>query len=251
MKKIIFIGILIILLFQSVSAVESVFKSEEIRVDLINVDPSPIKPGESFDIWFDVTNIESYTLKNIDFTVSTAFPFSLNQGLGTVKVYQLNPGEKSSMKFNLKVNPNSDEGTYNIGLQFLSPKSGQVVSAKFSLDVVRSKVISATNIKVDPAMVSQGEGAKIIFTLENTADSSLTDVKVKLDLSGDLPFAPRGSTTERDIPLIAQGQKTDITFDIVALPEADSGIYKIPIKISYYDDSGKSYEKDNIFGITI
>lgn len=250
MKKILLI-LFLLLFVQSALAVETVFKNEEVRIDLNKIDPSPIKPGEIFDIWFDITNVEAYTLRNVEFTISTKFPFSINEGLDTVKIAELKPGEIHSIKYNIKTNANADEGTYDLGLQYLSPKIGSIVSAKFSLDIVKSKTISATNIKVDPERVRQGERATITFTLENTADSALKDVKVKLDLSGDLPFAPIGATTENDVALLAKGQRTDVVFNIIALPDAKSGIYKLPLDITYYDESGKEYNKQNIFGVMI
>lgn len=250
MKKIILL-ILLLVSLQSALAVETVFKSDEVRIDLVKIDPSPVKPGETFDIWFDVTNIESYTLRNLKLTLSTKFPFSINEGGDTIAIYELKAGEKSSIKFNLKANSNADEGTYDLGLQYPSQKSGTIVSAKFSLDIIKSKIIAATNIKVEPEIIEQGERASITFTLENTADSALKDVKVKLDLSGELPFAPIGTTTERDIALLASGQKTSVLFDIIALPDSESGVYKVPLTITYFDESGKEYTKESIFGVII
>ena len=107
MKKIILLGILLILI-QSALAVETVFKGDEVRIDLTKVDPSPIKPGEVFDIWFDVTNVESYTLKNVKFSISTKFPFSINEGTDSVAIIELKPGETYAIKYNLKANANAD-----------------------------------------------------------------------------------------------------------------------------------------------
>ena len=94
MKKVILLIILLVFI-QSAFAVETVFKSDEVRIDLVKIDPSPIKPGETFDIWFDVTNIESYILRNLKLTISTKFPFSINEGGDTTAIYELKPGGKN------------------------------------------------------------------------------------------------------------------------------------------------------------
>jgi len=42
-----------------------------------------------------------------------------------------------------------------------------------------------------------------------------------------------------------------MTFDLVTLPEADGGIYKIPLTITYTDESGESYSKEDIIGLSV
>jgi len=42
-----------------------------------------------------------------------------------------------------------------------------------------------------------------------------------------------------------------VSFDVIALPDAESGIYKVPLILSYSDELGKSYNKTDIVGIII
>jgi hypothetical protein len=40
-------------------------------------------------------------------------------------------------------------------------------------------------------------------------------------------------------------------FDLIALPDAEGGIYKVPINISYTDETGTAYEKQDLISLKI
>jgi hypothetical protein len=84
------------------------------------------------------------------------------------------------------------------------------------------------------------------------ADSLVREIKVKLDLSSDdTPFVPIRSTTEKKVYQIGSKGEAEIIFDVMALADADSGAYKIPLDISYYDLAGTQYEREDIISLII
>ncbi len=92
--------------------------------------------------------------------------------------------------------------------------------------------IAISSFETFPSQVSPGESIQLKVVLENVGDQDIKNVLVKLDLS-QVPFAPLRSSTEKIIDEINDEDQVIIYFDLVALPSAESQIYKIPIKISY------------------
>jgi hypothetical protein len=100
--------------------------------------------------------------------------------------------------------------------------------------------------------VEPGHSAKIKFKVQNSGSSAMQDVTVKLDLTGtDVPFAPLGMTAEKKIRTIAAGSEEEIIYTLIALPDAEAGVYKIPVTITYYDEQGYKYEADDLIGLVI
>jgi hypothetical protein len=93
--------------------------------------------------------------------------------------------------------------------------------------------------------VLPGNQIQLALNLENVGDDDIKNVLVKLDLS-QVPFAPLKSSSEQVIDEINENDETTIYFNLIALPNAESQIYKIPVKISYDD-----VEKDSLISIEI
>ena len=123
--------------------------------------------------------------------------------------------------------------------------------------IVFSSLVSAITIRevdISPKEIEPGKSAEIQIILENNLDTDVSDVSVSLNFNlpgGDLPFAPYGSSSEVTLSEIREDKTKTINFKIVALNEAESGIYKIPVSIGYKDDDGVSYKKDSLISLTI
>ena len=83
-----------------------------------------------------------------------------------------------------------------------------------------------------PDKIGPGNQVELKITLENSGDNNIENVLVKLDLT-NLPFAPLKSSTEKLIDEIGEDDKETIVFNLIALPNANPDIYKIPVKITY------------------
>src|SRR3989344_764212 len=82
--------------------------------------------------------------------------------------------------------------------------------------------------------VSPGDSTQLRITLENVGKDDISNILVNLNLD-DVPFAPLGSSTEKVIDEIENDDSTTVYFNLIALPNAESQIYKIPVEISYDD----------------
>jgi len=103
-----------------------------------------------------------------------------------------------------------------------------------------------------PDQIKPGETTEVSITLKTGENESVTNVIVALDLM-EVPFAPHDSSNEITIEEILEDDKETAEFDILALPNAQSGIYKIPFSIEYTleGEENKTLPKQGIVTLTI
>ncbi len=105
------------------------------------------------------------------------------------------------------------------------------------------------NINSYPNEIAPGETSRISVLIENIGDEDFTNIVVKLNLN-DVPFVPKDSSTEKVIDELKDEEDDRVSFIIQALNDAESGTYKIPVKI-IYNDSEKIVERNEILSLTI
>ena len=94
--------------------------------------------------------------------------------------------------------------------------------------------VAIDSFSANPSKISPGEKLRLTINLENVGNQDISNILVKLDLS-QVPFAPLVSSSEQVIDEIEEDEERTLNFDLVALPNAESQIYKIPVEISYND----------------
>lgn len=253
---------MILLMVGSVSAVQTVItKTEEFRLDLVKYDPSPVQPGETSDLHFEITNLQDEIVNDLEFTIVETFPFFLDEFLeNTIEIDSLASGEMVEFVVPISVNANVDDGFYSFSLDYYSEVQNARVSEDFTIYVQRvNRIVSATSIAVEssgveniPGILEPGEIGKMNVVVENSAGYTMEDVSIKLLLNASsVPFAPIGSTAEKHVASIGSGDYENVVFDIIALPDADAGVYKVSFEIQYYDELGNLYVRNDLIGMVI
>ncbi len=115
--------------------------------------------------------------------------------------------------------------------------------------------VSITDVSTSPAEVSPGEIIKVTLEVENIFDYDIYNLNVKLDLSGeDVPFAPYQSSSEKFLDELESDENEDFEFKLIVLPNTHTGIYKIPVEMSYSYEKGNNTlpeEKTELISITV
>jgi hypothetical protein len=131
-----------------------------------------------------------------------------------------------------------------------------LVSTIFSVSA-----LTINSMTVNPDIIGPGEKTRITLELENEGDYDIKDVSVVLILDStqledskiisefSFPFAPV-SSTEYGIKEIEEGDEENIKFEIEALKNAQSGNYKVPVKITYIENE-KEKTKTSLISINI
>ena len=251
MKKTLLIFLFVLMSLNAVYG-EAVISHEELRFDLARTDPSPLKPGSTFDIFFDVTNIESYTIRNLQVNLVDLFPFSaVGKNESAFIIDELKAGQTKSIKFRFQVNKNINEGTYQLALQYYSNRISAIVSKTFDVSVRSTEVlVSTTKVRLNPEKVMPGGTFGMEVDIVNSAKSAINDISVELVLENS-PFISLGSSSEQKIRQLSQDAIATLNFKLIANPDAELKAYRVPLNIVYYDHLGLKYTRNSTIGITV
>ena len=114
-------------------------------------------------------------------------------------------------------------------------------------------LLSVSALIIDSVTISDeiipGKTSRISIGLDNNGDEDIEDVSVVLDLT-NVPFAPFDSSSEFSINKIREDKTKFAEFEIIALNNAKSGIYKIPLIITYVEDDEKK-TKNSLISIVV
>ncbi len=252
MRNIFLILIFILMSFNVYAMQSAIYIDNQLRVDLIRYDPSLVQPGEDFNIWFSLTNTGTEELKDFDIIFVDSFPFSIHSGNSSVHFDSLKVGQSKEISYNVLVNQNALETNQSFTLQYYSKKLMQTIGQTFKINIQRVRLFSEIKFNAEPEEINPGNIGKIKFLIKNPLKSIIKDITIKLNLTDlSIPFAPVGSTSEKKLSLIAIGETGEIEFEIAALPNAEAGLYKVPITLEYYDELGRATTKSDLIGLKI
>ncbi|RME54323.1 hypothetical protein D6777_04155 [Candidatus Woesearchaeota archaeon] len=251
---------MLLVLSASVSATGALFSigTTDVRVDVLRYDPAPLEPGNVADMWVKVTTqgntlSEIRTLNNVKLEFVNDFPFTAVSDEEKVKSFgTMQPGEVRVVKFKIKVDNDANPGTNEVRFKF-HYNNDEVTTAPIEVEVQStSATIAVEKVNLEPKQVLPGQTAKLTISLRNDDLGLLKDITAKLDLSSSsLPFAPLKSTTEQKVRSIKPGDMKEIEYDLIALPDADANVYKVPFELTYYDEAGNQFTKSDTIGIIV
>src|SRR3989344_3477451 len=113
--------------------------------------------------------------------------------------------------------------------------------------------LTIKDVKTTPTEVAPGQTARISIEIENNLDDDVENVDVALDFSSQsVPIAPFEGSSETTIEGIDSDDTETVSFSVIVLPEASSGIYKIPVKIKYQVvDSNVTLDKTGTISLVV
>ncbi|MBS3139056.1 COG1361 S-layer family protein [Candidatus Woesearchaeota archaeon] len=224
-------------------------------VNLLNQEPDSVEPGEIVTLKFQIQNNGTATTDDVLVELLPSYPLSIYDSKNIINIGKLRAGLSGSdaliVEFKLKVDENAVEKEELVDVRVTYGTFVRTYE-DFPVDIqTRDVELVVRGIHTEPELVSPGEDFKLKLTLSNNADSLLRNVNVKLNLSATVPFVPTQSTAEEYVYQINSNTQRAVTFEVTALPDADGGLYKIPLKITYVDEQGKSFEKEDFIGLKI
>lgn len=138
-----------------------------------------------------------------------------------------------------------------------------IVTLQLILLVGIGSALIIDNVNSMPNEIAPGEDAEISIELENERDDDIEEVSVsllfkdvKVDSTGriveviDLPFAPYDSSSEVSFEEIRSDKSKTARFFIQALGNAEAGVYKIPVEITYTEND-EIKTKSSLISLTV
>ncbi len=223
--------------------------ASDVQIILSNYTPQPVTPGNIFNIEFKVKNLVNEQLTDLIFDLSSNNYFSVDTD--EIKFSNLGPFEEKILIYSVEVKDSATTGFKKIDLDYEVNDDEETTSFNIQVKSIETTLI-VTSVESIPNKIQPGQEAQVKINVKNQANFLLKDITLKLDLtSNTLPFAPIKSVTEQRIDSLSESQETQFTFDIISLPSAKPDIYKIPIKITYYDQFNQFYTKDDVIALIV
>src|SRR3989338_2735056 len=227
-----------------------------VKVSLINQDPDPVGPGDIVELRFKLENNGSSSQPNVALELLPEYPFTILDApikeVGTLNSRQIGD-EGAVVRFRVQVDPNADNGDYNIDVRYRIGPDAWLRVENFVVSVSSADAdLSFSQITISPSIVEPGEAANLTMVIENSGSEQVKETKVKLDFSdASLPFAPFGSSNEISVGEIVGQSSKSVTFSIIAKPDAAAGLYKLPILLNFKDLDDNKLNKTAVTGVRI
>ncbi len=113
-----------------------------------------------------------------------------------------------------------------------------------------ASAVSIISVTSNPIEVAPGQIVDIGVKIKNIFQDDVFNLNVKLDLSA-VPFAPYQSSSEDYLDELKDDDTERFDFQLIALPSASSGIYKIPVEITYEDEDENVSTKTELISLTV
>ncbi|HME87149.1 MAG TPA: hypothetical protein VKE88_01950 [Candidatus Nanoarchaeia archaeon] len=254
MKRGVFLAILLLLSTATYAIEENLGYVESnynyIHARTLKYEPYPAQPGRYLDVWIRLENT-GQEKADIYFNLLPKYPFSIDASEKANRTIMALAGRETSLvHYKVRVDDNAIEGNNLLNYR-IKTSDGLIDESSLAIFVQTSDANIAVD-SVEGQQITPGIISEVTLQLRNEGDTPLTDVSVKLDLSSDaIPIAPINSTSEKKIYVIEPHSVKPITFQLLALPDATSNTYKVPIEIKFIDGTGKNYTKSSIIGLTV
>ena len=263
-KRKIILGLLILsLLFSSISAFGATSTTSgrvmlyayKINITMVNQEPSPAEAGRYVTVRFKLENAGAENAEDVTLELLPQYPFSLDPGASTVKyigsAYSRQIGNIGVITdYRLKVNENALEGDNKIELRYKIKDQGWAKLEPFYINIKPHDILLSIERVHTPKMIKPGETTKIDISLRNLALTFIKDIKVTMKLDS-APFATIDSTNKKIIKQMAADSNATVSFNLMAEPDADSKLYRVPIEIEFLDRLGTKYSKNETVGLII
>ncbi|MFC1741916.1 COG1361 S-layer family protein [Nanoarchaeota archaeon] len=241
MKKTIYL--IMFVLFVSLIGVHAemtyISDSDILTASLVNQNPDPAIAGNVVELRIGVENWGSSAAEGYDLELLLEYPFQVVPGeryvksTGTLQGFQTEDDQKI-LKFKVRSDREATEGSYD--LDILLYKTGEKAESaiKKTLSVDLKNRESAEVIYIDKVKLIPGQQTPIQFTINNVGAAPLRDLSFSWENEDDIVL-PVGSSDTRYVKYLGIGEKTTIIYDAIADTNADPGLYKLELSLTYED----------------
>jgi len=260
MKKNHFLAITVIcLLLASVFVTAIVPQTPDLEVTLVSQSPDPVEPGQIVKVKFKVENEGAQTSSDVVARLLPKYPFTIygdeeEKNLGIIRTSSTG-SSAVEFEFQLKVDDDAveDETELELEIEITDGATLKYNNNEFMINIqTHDAVLDIIDVEIDPEQVAPGDVASVEISVKNEADSLLKDIVFKLEMDDStIPFAPYQSSSEKRISQLNSDYQKSLNFQIIVSPDADAGLYKIPLNISYNDEQGNSYTHGDLLAIQV
>jgi len=247
------VGTLFVALGNGAYAATASLSSANLNVSLVSQSPDPAKAGEMVELKFMVENTGGQPTNNLKFELLTQYPFveipgeEYTKTVTALQAYQVG-ADAVPVKYKVRIDKDAIKGTNEIKLKISEEGSDISVIDDFSIYVTGSE--NAQTIYLDKSLLSPGEETPIKFTITNAGSSPLQNLVFSWSEANSY-ILPVYSDNTKYIKYIDVGKSADLDYTVVADVNADPGLYKLDLTLTYENDQGVSQQMTMKTGIFI
>ncbi|MDP3918374.1 MAG: hypothetical protein Q8Q35_00520 [Nanoarchaeota archaeon] len=236
----------------------------DVRLEIVRYSPSPVSPGQYFDLWVSVETqgdqsttsiINLGKISGVEIELVEDYPFTLDPNdeamryLGTLDL-----GTEEIVKYRVKVADDATTGDHDIKFIFRSnDDENGVLSPALNINVQDlDPTLNVIVIETNPEQLMPGSPATLDITVRNDAGSAFSSLTSTIEIDrADVPIVPYKSSKEKSIRSLDAGEEYTFSYEVIPEENAEAGVYKIPYTISYRDNENNLYQKNDTFGLLI
>jgi hypothetical protein len=252
MKKTMLPVLIILVLMACTPAVNAALAgSTVLSVSLANYDPNPAIAGDPVEVRIGIENIGGTTTNDLMLEIVPEYPFELVPGENAVHdvgiVQEYHADSTANIKivtYKMQINKNAPAGSYELKVMYYEKGSTEMTKKSLYLDV-KSKE-TAQVIHIDKSILVPGKQSSLKFTINNLGNAPLRDLTFNWDNDQNI-ILPVGSDNTRYIKYIDIGNGTDLEYQVIADTNAQPGLYKLNLYLSYDDSFSNQTKKISTF----
>jgi hypothetical protein len=209
-----------------------------------------LHPDSEATISMTFTNAGSTDMTNVVITATSGPYLKITSGrkieLGAIRTTTSQQGTIS-----IKVDSNATSMTSYILLEidYYTGTSSYEKSLYIPIVIKREPIIEINNINYSEN-AEPGRTILLSFSIRNSGEGAAKDLKITLEQS-DI-FVTPSSSGEVVISDLEPLESKEVTIPIIINPDVSIGVYSIPVKITYYDETrSANYSETKNIGLTV
>ena len=247
---------LIIVFMGWIPSVNADLTGSSLSLSLANYDPNPATAGNTVEVSIGIINAGGLATNDLMLEVIPVYPFDLVQGenaikdVGIVQGFQADSASNLKIvKYRMQINRDTPEGNYELKIKYYDQGSTSATLTSVYIDVKNR--VNAEVIQIDKSTLIPGKQSSLKFTINNMGNAPLRDLTFYWENTDNI-ILPVGSDNTKYIKYIDIGNNSNLEYQVIADTNAQPGLYKINLHLSYQDSlSNQTKTINTIAGIYV
>ncbi|NOQ33287.1 MAG: hypothetical protein GQ567_03690 [Methanosarcinales archaeon] len=218
----------------------------KLMISDITIEPETIKPEDTFDLSFRVSNEGTGTASMAQVTVALDNLSSVPVGADTAIIRKLVAGASERLSYRIMVSDSAEISTHTIPIvmRYDDESGGNITSqSSIGINVVGDADLCIASVRTNPENPATGDVMTLMLQIENSGHGDAESVKVTIDIPFDgtrTAFLGKIEADD-DAPCIFNFRATesgDIPYQAVISYEDDLGDHKTIVDLVLYVGDG-------------
>ncbi|MFT4261056.1 MAG: COG1361 S-layer family protein [Candidatus Woesearchaeota archaeon] len=251
----------ILMMILAISLLPIALAQPLVLIDLAQQEPRPAVQGQTTDIYVTFTNTGQSDVRDLEVEfIDSNFVRLTSEQRRTTTIPVIGTFRDFTIKYTVQIDQNAPDGQVFANLIYRLGNVPGEATRNLPIQVRSAEpVVSISSVRTDPEIIVPGQEFDLTIAVRNLASAPVRDVIVDLDIAPNivggtiiqnLPFVPL-TTNQMSINRINPSQTSEFTYKMVAMPSATADIYKLPLSVRYFDDSGNQRTSNLITGLRV